>query len=55
MDVHSKFGDLIIHRDLQLMNFKLTGFHCTNNPTKFHSCDQICSPELLFQTKHEED
>lgn len=37
LNVCSEFGDMIINRDLGLMNFTLTGFCCTNNPTKFHS------------------
>lgn len=37
MTVHSEFANVIINRDLRLMNFKLTGFCCTNNPAKFHS------------------
>lgn len=51
MNMHSKFGDLIFNRDLGLMNFKLTGFFDTYNPTKFHSWDQTGSPEYIVSEK----
>lgn len=55
MTVHSEFANVIINRDLRLMNFKLTGFSALIILLNSIPETKYAAQNILFQTKHEED